>query len=66
MAYFDNAATSFKPSSVINKIVEYYSKYSSNSHRGDYDISLEVDTLYEETRELVRNFINAKKVEEII
>ena len=64
--YFDNAATTLKPQSVINAIVDYYSNYSANAHRGDYSISHKVDTIYENTREKVKSFINANKVEEII
>ncbi len=64
--YLDNAATSFKPKCVIDKMTEYYEKYSANAHRGDYDISYKVDVAYEKTRELVKDFINAKSVEEII
>ena len=37
--YFDNAATTFKPKCVIDKICDYYNNYCSNSHRGDYYIS---------------------------
>ena len=48
--YFDNAATSFKPQSFIDKIADYYKNYSANAHRGDYDISYKVDMEYEETR----------------
>lgn len=66
IVYFDNAATTFKPKSVIDKTIEYYSKYCSNAHRGDYNISFKTDELYEETRQEVRKFINAKRVEEII
>ena len=64
--YFDNAATSLKPKRVIDKIVDYYSNYSANSHRGDYDISFKVDDEIDNTRDLVRKFINAKRKEEII
>ena len=64
--YFDNAATTFKPKCVIDSIVDYYSNYSANAHRGDYDISYEVDVMFENTREKLRNFINADKSEEII
>ena len=41
--YFDNAATTFKPISVINKEIEYLTNYTANSHRGDYNISFKVD-----------------------
>lgn len=66
ITYFDNAATTLKPYSVINKIKDYYENYSANAHRGDYDISFKVDTEYENTRDLVADFINAKYKEEII
>jgi cysteine desulfurase / selenocysteine lyase len=64
--YFDNAATTLKPYSVILKTTEYYSEYSANAHRGDYDMSLKVDNEFEETRVLVKEFINASKTSEII
>ena len=64
--YFDSAATSFKPNCVTESIVDYYTNYTANAHRGDYDISYEVDTKYEGVREKVRDFINADKVEEIV
>ena len=63
--YFDSAATSFKPNSVVNSIVDYYTNYTANAHRGDYDVSFEVDTKYEGVRNKVQRFINAKKREEI-
>lgn len=64
--YFDNGATSLKPQCVINKMTEYYEKYSANAHRGDYDISFKVDVEYENAREEVKNFINAKSKEEVV
>ena len=64
--YFDNGATSLKPQCVIDKMVEYYEKYSANAHRGDYDISYKVDLEYESARDEVVNFINAKSKEEVI
>ena len=64
--YLDNGATSFKPQCVIDKIVDYYSNYSANAHRGDYDISYKVDLEYENAREEVVDFINAKSKEEVI
>lgn len=64
--YFDNGATTFKPQSVIDKTTSYYSSYSSNAHRGDYDISLIVDKEYEGVREQVKNFINADSTSEIV
>ena len=63
--YLDNGATSLKPQIVIDKITEYYEKYSANAHRGDYDISYKVDLEYENARDLVVSFINAKCKEEV-
>ncbi len=64
--YFDNGATTFKPNSVVSSVVDYYTKYTANSHRGDYDLSQKVDYLYEETRDKVKDFINASSSKEII
>ena len=64
--YFDNAATTFKPKRVIDKINDYYNNYSANSHRGDYDISFKVDDEIDYTRDNVKKFINAKTKNEII
>jgi len=64
--YFDSGATCLKPNVLSDATSEYYNTYSANAHRGDYDISLKVDNKYEGTRELVRNFIGAKKTEEIV
>lgn len=64
--YLDNSATSLKPKCVIDAVNDYYTNYPANAHRGDYDLSFKVDQAYEETRELVKNFINAKYLEEIV
>lgn len=64
--YFDSGATCLKPSVLSQSTAEYYNTYSANAHRGDYDISLKVDEMYEGTRKLVKEFIGAKKQEEII
>ena len=66
LIYFDNAATTQKPKQVVDSIVEYYTKYTANAHRGDYDISLKVDEKYEGVREKVKELINAKSTKEII
>ena len=47
-------------------MTEYYEKYSANAHRGDYDISFKVDIEYENAREEIKNFINAKSKEEVV
>ena len=64
--YLDNGATSLKPKCVIDKMMDYYTFYPANAHRGDYDLSYKVDQEYENTRELVKDFIHAKSLEEII
>ena len=66
LIYFDNGATTLKPKSVINNIVEYYSKYCANAHRGDYETSQKVDAMYEGVRKKIKEFINAKETSEII
>ncbi len=66
LIYLDNGATTLKPQCVIDKVTEYYTKYSANAHRGDYDISFKVDQEYEKAREIVRNFIHAKYKEEVV
>ena len=58
MIYFDNAATTLKRYCVLEEIRKYYEEYTANAHRGDYDISLKVDMMYEGTRKLVKEFIN--------
>jgi cysteine desulfurase / selenocysteine lyase len=64
--YFDNAATTQKPLSVINKISNYYSFYNSNIHRAVYDVAEEATDAYELTRSKVCKFINARSINEII
>lgn len=66
LIYFDNSATTLKPKQVVNAITDYYTKYTSNTHRGDYDNSLLVDELYEGTRDKVKDLINAKRTDEIV
>ena len=64
--YFDNGATTLKPNCVRNAIIDYYDNYTANAHRGDYKTSLIVDKKYEEARNKVKEFINAKESSEII
>ena len=66
VVYFDNGATTLKPDVVRDAINDYYNKYTSNIHRGDYSNSLKVSELYEECREKVREYINANHSSEII
>ena len=64
--YFDNGATTLKPNCVKEAIIDYYDNYTANAHRGDYKTSLIVDTKYEEARNKVKEFINAKESSEIV
>ena len=66
IVYLDSGATTLKPRCVIDSVVDYYSNYSANAHRGDYDISLRVNMAYEGVRGKVKDFINASLCEEII
>lgn len=63
LVYLDTAATSLKPSCVIDKMNEYYQKYGVNVHRGVYHLSYEASLEYEETRNVVAKFLNAKEKE---
>jgi cysteine desulfurase/selenocysteine lyase len=66
LIYFDNAATSQKPKAVIDALIGYYSGYNANIHRGIHTLAEKATKAFEETREAVRQFINAATVEEII
>ena len=66
LVYLDNAATSQKPQVVIDALVNYYSNYNANIHRGIHTLAEEATAAYESTRVTVRKFINAAFPEEII
>lgn len=66
LIYFDNSATSLKPKCVIDKMMDYYTNYTSNIHRGDYDNAIKTNSEYDETRDVVRDFIHAKSSDEIV
>ena len=66
LIYFDNGATTLKPTQVVDSIIEYYTKYCANAHRGDYHNSMIVDQKYEGVREKVKEFINANDKSEIV
>jgi len=59
LIYLDNAATSQKPTQVINALVEYYRRYNANIHRGIHILSEDATAAYEETRAKVASFIGA-------
>lgn len=66
LVYFDNGATAQKPLSVINSIDQYYKVYNSNIHRGVHHLSQVATNKYEESRNELQRFINAKHSHEII
>lgn len=66
LVYFDNAATSQTPQQVIDVIVDYYSQYNANIHRGVHTLSQEATDLYEQARQKVQHHFNAAKSHEII
>ena len=66
LIYLDNAATSQTPKVVIDSIVEYYSNYNANIHRGVHSLSQEATEAYENARLKVQQHFNAKKASEII
>src|SRR5690606_14725941 len=66
LVYFDNAATSQTPLQVINSIVDYYSNYNANIHRGVHTLSQEATDKYEQARLTIQKHFNAKHAYEII
>ena len=66
LIYFDNGATTLKPKCVVDIVNDYNTKFTANAHRGDYKNSLTVDTLYDNTRDKIKDFINAKERSEIV
>lgn len=66
LIYFDNAATSQTPTSVIDSISDYYKKYNANIHRGVHSVSEEATEAYESSRKKIQKHFNAKLSEEII
>lgn len=66
LVYFDNAATTQKPKVVIDALLQYYSHFNANIHRGIHSLAEEATAAFEATRDTARNFINAVAREEII
>ncbi len=60
LVYLDNGATTFKPQSVIDAVTSYYTTTSCNIHRGDYDLSFQISSEYEDARKSVARFLNAE------
>ncbi|SDX28982.1 cysteine desulfurase / selenocysteine lyase [Hydrobacter penzbergensis] len=66
LIYLDNAATSQKPAVVIDALVQYYTGYNANIHRGIHTLAEEATAAFEATRETAKHFIHAAGREEII
>jgi len=66
LVWFDNAATTHKPQSVIDRISYFYEHENSNIHRAAHELAARATDAYEGARERVRRFINAPEVEEVI
>lgn len=66
LIYLDNAATSQKPQAVIDALVNYYSGYNANIHRGIHTLAEEATAAFEATRDTVKEFIGAASREEIV
>src|SRR2546423_2543000 len=66
LTYFDNAATTQKPQAVIDALVNYYSEFNANIHRGIHTLAEEATAAFEATRDTVQQYINAAYREEII
>ncbi|NND63431.1 MAG: cysteine desulfurase [Flavobacteriaceae bacterium] len=66
LVYFDNAATSQKPQVVIDSIVDYYSNYNANIHRGVHSLSQEATDAYEGARKKIQQHFNIAQSNEVI
>lgn len=66
LVYFDNAATTQKPVSVIEAILSYYRGYNANIHRGIHTLAEKATADFEASRKAVKEFLNASSTEEII
>lgn len=66
LVYFDNAATTQKPQVVIDALINYYTGYNANVHRGIHTLAEEATAAFEATRDTARRFINAASREQII
>ena len=65
IVYFDNGATTLKPRCVTDSVVRYMMEHTSNIHRGDYNAAVITNKLYDDTRNVVAEFINCSPNEVI-
>lgn len=66
LIYLDNAATTLKPTCVIDAVTRYYTQMGANAHRGDYALSAMVDEAFEAARAQVAEFLHAKSPRQIV
>src|SRR5215471_12350563 len=66
LVYFDNAATAQKPKVVIDTLLDYYTHFNANVHRGIHSLAEEATAAFEDARQTARQFIGAGSNEEII
>jgi cysteine desulfurase/selenocysteine lyase len=66
VVYLDSTATSQKPLPVVRAVEEYYTRYTANVHRGIHMLSEEATMKYEEAREKIARFINARSPKEVV
>ena len=66
ISYLDSGATTQKPSQVIEAVKNFYENLNANPHRGAYSLSMEATEVYENTRNKIAKFVNAKYSEEIV
>jgi cysteine desulfurase / selenocysteine lyase len=66
LIWLDNAATTQKPQSVIDRLSDFYAHENSNIHRAAHELAARATDAYEAAREKVRRFVNAGTVKEII
>jgi cysteine desulfurase/selenocysteine lyase len=66
LVYLDNGATTQKPQVVIDALVDYYTRFNSNVHRGNHTLSMLATGMHENARKKVQSFINATHDHEII
>jgi len=66
LVYLDNAATTQKPQVVLDALIDYYTHYNANVHRGVHNLSQQATIAFEDVREKIRQFINARYSHEII
>lgn len=66
LVYLDNSATTFKPDCVIDACNHYYYDINANTRRGDYSLANAADKAYDESKDVIKRFINAKRREEIV